>query len=173
MKKYVQSIGIVRIIPYIVWLNKNQITMKNLICCLVISVFLLACTQEEKSPIEGAWKNFLFQSISTDSLGKTITIDYKIDVVKMWSEKNFSFIGQWNQDSIIKDFYGGGTYKLDGNKYEENVVYHFSRPGKIWDYNLKGLLEIRNDTLIQTAPVDENGQIIKSRYFIEKYVRLN
>ena len=117
--------------------------MKNLICCLVISVFLLACTQEEKSPIEGAWKNVLFQVISTDSLGKTITIDYKIDVVKMWSEKNFSFIGQWNQDSIIKDFYGGGTYKLDGNKYEENVVYHFSRPGKIWDYNLKGLLEIR------------------------------
>lgn len=54
--------------------------MKDLICRLAISVFLIACTQEEKSPIEGAWKNVFFQNISNDSLNKTIIIDFKIEL---------------------------------------------------------------------------------------------
>ena len=101
-----------------------------------------------------------------------VTPNYDIDVVKMWSEKNFSFVGQWKQDTIIQDFYGGGTYTLEGNRYYENVVYHFTQPGKVMNYNLKGLLELRNDTLIQTSPVDDNGRIDEIRHSVEKYIRL-
>jgi hypothetical protein len=121
---------------------------------------------------QGAWKNVSFQGVSKDSLGKIVTKNYNVTFVKMWSEKNFSFIGQWKQDTIIKDFYGGGSYMLEGNRYEEYVVYHFSKPGSIMNYVLKGLLELRNDTLIQTAPVDDNGKVIEKNYSVEKYVRV-
>jgi hypothetical protein len=40
------------------------------------------------------------------------------------------------------------------------------------NYVLKGLLELRNDTLIQTAPVDDNGKVIEKNYSVEKYVRV-
>jgi hypothetical protein len=40
------------------------------------------------------------------------------------------------------------------------------------NYDLKALLELRNDTLIQTSPVDDNGQINEKKYSIEKYVRV-
>jgi hypothetical protein len=145
---------------------------KTLLLGLIISLIITCCTnQQNKFPL-GAWKNVKFQSIITDSLGKIVINNYNIDVVKMWSEKNFSFVGQWKQDTVIRDFYGGGTYKLEGNRYEENVVYHFSQPGKVWNYTLKALLELRNDTLIQTSPVDDNGQINKNRYSIEKYIQI-
>ncbi len=38
---------------------------------------------------------------------------------------------------------------------------------------MKMKLEIRNDTLIHTYPLDENDKVHKSNYFIEKYVRLD
>lgn len=145
---------------------------KSLFSGLIISIIIVSCTNQQNKFPQGAWKNVQFRSISTDSLGKIVTNNYNVDVVKMWSEKNFSFIGQWKQDTIIKDFYGGGTYKLEGNKYEENIVYHFSQPGKVMNYTFKALLELRNDTLIQTSPVDDNGQIKKNRYSIEKYIQV-
>ena len=139
---------------------------------LVIALIIGSCAQETVKFPQGAWKNVSFQSVSKDSLGNMVTTNYDIDVVKMWSEKNFSFVGQWKQDTIIRDFYGGGTYTLEGNRYYENVVYHFTQPGKVMNYNLKGLLELRNDTLIQTSPVDDNGRIDENRHSVEKYIRL-
>ncbi|MDF1571794.1 MAG: hypothetical protein P1P82_09285 [Bacteroidales bacterium] len=132
---------------------------------------LLEKSEKNKFP-QGAWKNVKFQHIFTDSLGKTVTNDYNIDFLKMWSEKNFSFIGHWKQDTLIRDFYGGGTYKLEGNRYEEHVVYHFTQPGKVMNYTLKALIELKNDTLIQISPVDDNGQIDKKSYSIEKYIQV-
>lgn len=148
--------------------------MKKIVFLSVIaSLIFVSCTQKEtiKFP-QGAWKNVSFQSISKDSLGHVVTTNYKVDFVKMWSEKNFSFIGQWNQDTVIRDFYGGGTYTMEGNRYYEHVVYHFSQPGNVLDFNLKGLLELRNDTLIQMAPVDDYGKINENRHSLEKYIRL-
>ena len=83
-----------------------------------------------------------------------------------------TFLLSVNGSRIIRDFYGGGTYKLKGNRYEENVLYHFSKPGTVLNYTLKALIELKNDTLIQTSPVDDNGQINKNKYSIEKYVQL-
>ena len=146
---------------------------KIVLLSLVVSLIIQSCIQKETTKFpQGAWKNVSFQTIGKDSLGNVATTNYKVDFVKMWSEKNFSFVGQWSQDTIIKDFYGGGTYTLDGNKYSEHVVYHFSQPGMVIDYNLKGLLELRNDTLVQIAPVDDKGKVIEKSHSLEKYVRL-
>jgi hypothetical protein len=69
------------------------------------------------------------------------------------------------------DGYGGGPYKLNGNRYEENIQF-FSVQSVIGQ-TVKMLLEIRNDTLIQTWPLLENGQIDKSNFRQEKYIRLD
>lgn len=36
----------------------------------------------------------------------------------------------------------------------------------------KQILEIRNDTLMKTYPCDDNWEIVRSNYNIEKYIRL-
>jgi hypothetical protein len=65
--------------------------------------------------------------------------------------------------------YGGGKYKLEGNRFEEEAMFHAdtSYIGK----KLRLILEIHNDTLIQKWPADENWNIVKI-YSIEKYIRL-
>jgi hypothetical protein len=42
--------------------------------------------------------------------------------IKTWSKEYFTYVGHGQQDTIMYDFYGGGTYKLDGNKYEEHSI---------------------------------------------------
>ena len=139
---------------------------------LVISLIIGSCAKQESKFPQGAWKNVLSQMIKTDSSGKVTSVDYPVVFTKMWSEKNFSFIGQYKQDTIMRDFYGGGTYELKGNRYDEFEIYHFSKPGSVLNIHNKMLLELRNDTLIQSYPVDDNGQGIKKNYYVEKYIRL-
>jgi len=147
--------------------------MKKLILfSLIISLLIGSCIQQENKFPQGAWKLVQSQGTTTDSSGNIISVNYHPVFTKMWSEKNFSFIGQWQQDTIIRDFYGGGTYKLEGTRYEETEIYHWSRPKTVLNEKLKMLLELRNDTLIQTYPVDDNGQIDKTNFYVEKYIQL-
>jgi len=148
--------------------------MKNLILfSLIISLLIGSCVQQENKFPQGAWKLVQSQGTRTDSSGNVVSINYHPVFTKMWSEKNFSFIGQWQQDTIIRDFYGGGTYKkLEGNRYEETEIYHWSRPKTVLNEKFKMLLDLKNDTLIQTYPIDDNGQIDKTNFYIEKYIRL-
>jgi hypothetical protein len=69
---------------------------------------------------------------------------------------------------LTHDNYGGGTYTLKGDRYEENVLY----AGKaIMNRKVKMIQEIKNDTLIQKWPADENWKL-GEKYSIEKYIRL-
>ena len=79
--------------------------MKNFLLCLIISLIISSCANQESNFPQGAWKNVQFQAVSVDSLGNKAIKNYDIDFVKMWSEKKFSFVGHWNQDTIVKDFY--------------------------------------------------------------------
>ena len=89
----------------------------------------------------------------------------------MWSEKNFMFVGRWQQDSVTIDNYGFGTYILNGNEYEETVMYHFMK--EYQDQKIKMTLELKNDTLVQVYhPVDSTGKSIENISSVEKYVRL-
>lgn len=63
----------------------------------------------------------------------------------------------------------GGTYTLEGNKYMENVIYHANK--EYVGTKVRLLLEIRNDTLTQSYPADENWKL-SVKYSIEKYVRV-
>ena len=139
---------------------------------LIISLIILSCSQQKSRFPQGAWKLVYSQGTETDSLGNVKAIDYHPTSVQIWSEKNFAFIGQWKQDTVIRDFYGGGTYTLNGNHCEAKVMYHWSQPRTVLDWTLKLLLEQRNDTMIFTYPLNDNWEIDKKNYYVEKYIQL-
>ena len=89
----------------------------------------------------------------------------------MWSESHFIFVGYFDVDSIHYENYGCGTYTLEGNHYTEMIQYHVGA-----DYvgqEVKMLVEVSNDTLTQTWPVDDEWNVDTDNYRIEKYVRLD
>jgi len=81
------------------------------------------------------------------------------------------FVGRFQSDTTYTDNFGGGKYTLDGNKYEEEIIYN-SNTGYV-GAKVRMLLEQRNDTLIQTYPVNEIGEPNKNNHFVEKYVQLD
>lgn len=154
----------------------NPITMKPiLLCCLMIALFLGACTDKNStmikgsSELEGAWKLVYAKSVGSDSTASVFRLNYAGSQMKMWSKDHFSFVGMFKQKTAIIDNFGGGTYKLSGNRYTETYLYNAAEDYVELDEMM--LLEIKNDTLIQTYPVDENGKIDPKSYNIEKYVR--
>jgi hypothetical protein len=149
--------------------------MKTLYLTLTVVVLLLLGTnvaqaQDKKSSIEGAWQLVNSRSMVGDKIMSEFPVNYTGSELKIWTKTHWTFVSRFKQDSTFSDDFGGGTYKLDGNKYDENVVYHSVKTyvGK----NLKMLLEIKNDTLTQSYFLDKNGQLFKLGYTIEKYIRL-
>jgi len=148
------------------------VTIKNILfLSLIISLIIGSCTQKEvKSPIEGVWQQVGFSSVS----GDTVT-NYKLpspvfgSQIKTWSKNYFTFIGIMKIDTTDIDLYGSGTYTLNGDKYEENIIYHNDKT--LIKTKFKALLEIRNDTLIQKGVLPDDWTLPR-KYGIEKYVRL-
>jgi hypothetical protein len=143
---------------------------KIILLSLIIALIIGSCTQQEvKSRIEGVWQRVSFTWVS----GDTIT-NYNLpspelgSQIKMWTKDYWTFVGIIKTDTTDVDLYGGGTYTLNGNKYEENIIYHNDKPSI--NTKFKALLEIKNDTLIQINNILEDWKR-PSRYGIEKYVR--
>jgi hypothetical protein len=143
---------------------------KILFLSLIISLIIGSCTQQGNKLPQGAWQFIQSQAIIKDSVMNMFPVKYSGSDIKMWSENHFLSVGQIKMDTTFMDIYVGGTYKLEGNRYEESILYHVNK--KAVGQKVKMLLELRNDTLIQTYPVDDNGLPIKSGYSIEKYIRL-
>jgi beta-lactamase regulating signal transducer with metallopeptidase domain len=123
-------------------------------------------TTSEK--IEGAWKTFLSQKIEN---GKTITLitsDSKYTEMKVWTKDYYAYVG--NQGYGSYSFGGSGTYKLNGNLYEENIIY--SPVGSTQGQTVKLILEIKNDTLTQIWPIDASGKYDKLNCNIIKMVKM-
>jgi len=80
----------------------------------------------------------------------------------MWSKNHWLCIGRHKKsDGTSSDLYAGGTYTLDGNHYQESIMYHNRTD---WVGNKpKMVLEIKGDSLIQTYVADEKWQINKSK----------
>lgn len=137
---------------------------------LIFYMINFSCNNVEKSPIEGAWQltSEYYKS------GERTVAEFPVDItggeIKIWSGINFIFVGRFKQDTVFTDSYGGGTFKLEGNLYEESVQYH-SVPDYVGQ-KVKIFLEVKNDTIIQTYPVDDNGKVYTSEYYIEKWVRI-
>lgn len=73
--------------------------------------------------------------------------------IKIFTKKDFTYAGYFRLDSLTHDNYGGGTYALEGDRYEENLLY----AGKsAINRKVRLILEVQNDTLTQKWPADEN-----------------
>lgn len=118
--------------------------------------------------IEGAWKYVLSEKVVNGNKIVLIAPGTAYEEMKIWTKGYFAFVG--NQGMGGYPFGGSGTYKLNGNLYEESVIY---APG----YNpsspkVKLRLEIAKDTLTQIWPVDDAGKYDNLNYNIIKMVRM-
>jgi hypothetical protein len=134
-------------------------------------LFISSCTQPAKSPIEGSWQLVSGRWMDGDSLIGEFPGKLTVSAIKMWSKGHVLFVGQFKSDTIVMDSYGGGPYKLEGNQYEETLQF-FAWKSEIGN-TVKMVVEIKNDTLIQTWPLGTNGQVDKSNFNQEKYIRLD
>lgn len=139
---------------------------KAIFLSLIIAMIIGSCTQGKKSPIEGTWKLVYYKPASTD---KTFPANFKGGQIKTWSNGYFTFVGHYELDTLIVDNYGAGTYKFEGNRCEVMRLYH-SNKSLVGTTN-RWLIEIRNDTLIQKQPADENWNLVE-KFGTEIYVRV-
>jgi hypothetical protein len=150
--------------------------MKTRILFLImIAVTIAGCTKKETTKIEsdqleGTWKLVYAKSFGSDSMASQFKLNYFGSQMKMWNKNHFCFTGLFKQKTTILDNFGGGTYKLNGNLYEESYLYNAAEDKVGMD--VKMLLEIIHDTLIQTYPVDENQKFDPKAYNVEKYIRM-
>ncbi len=146
--------------------------MKTRILCFALIVFSLNCYSQQKPIVlEGAWKVVQLQSINGDKVDTYFPGKSEVDVIKIWSGNRFMNVGRSKSGTTVTDMFASGTFKLDGSKYEENIAYLFYKP---WEgTTVKMSMVLKNDTLIQTYPVDDKGQPDKNGASIEKYIMLD
>ena len=144
---------------------------KNLLIYLIIPILMGSCAQEKVSPMEGAWKLAYEYEISGDNTTLLFPGTSKGSEIKMWSGDRWALVGVFIQDSTLTDNFGGGKFTLEGPNYQEIVQYHSA--AEYLGQTVKLFLEIKYDTLTQIWPVDDEGEIIKSHYYMEKWVRID
>jgi hypothetical protein len=146
--------------------------MGRIICYVMVTSFIImSCETKENRYPQGPWQLIETQSVTNGTVETTYPGVLVGKEFKTWTEKNFMFVGRWIENSITTDNYGFGTYTLDGNKYEETILYHFNRPYE--GQTIKMKLDYRNDTLFQVYHrLDSTGKSDEKVYSVEKYIRL-
>ena len=141
--------------------------MKKTVLLILIFPFIIgSCTKDESHPFEGVWKLIYYTNGEISYPGEITGSGAKV-----WTKGGFAFVGEYQIDTVTIDNYGWGTYKIsESTRYEESIIFHHSAPS-LNGQTLKMHLELRNDTLIQSWPVDEDWNL-EEDHRIEKYVRL-
>lgn len=143
--------------------------MKKLIfLCLIIFVTIGSYAQENKSPLDGTWRcvSMGTQKMTDSSFPAMI----RNGTIKSFSKEYFTFVGHFDTDTVSPDVYGAGTYTLNGNKYEEHIMFHNLK--SLIGLKFKAIDEIRDDTLYHSYNANANSWDLGENYFTEKYVRL-
>ncbi|MFN2313548.1 MAG: hypothetical protein ABR531_03775 [Bacteroidales bacterium] len=143
---------------------------KILIISTSLLLLLAGCSQEPANPVVGAWDLIYAKQVSNDTTTATFPGTYQGNQVKMWSDNYWMFVGKFKQDTITEEGFGGGSYTLEGIVYKETIKYHSS--DDIVGETLRMRIVVKNDTLIQVWPADEKGEVNKSNYTSERYVRV-
>ena len=143
---------------------------KIAILCSALLVLISSCKQEPLNPVIGAWDLIYAKQVRNDSTIATFPGDYQGSQVKMWCNNYWMFVGEFSMDTIKSEGFGGGSYQLEGIVYKESIKYHSS--DDFVGETLRMRIVVANDTLIQVWPADETGEVDKSNYQSEKYVRV-
>ena len=137
---------------------------------LIIWLILPACNKQEGKFLLGSWEMVQMQMVNKGKVTNYFSDRYNVSQTKVWTENRFIFVGKYSVDTLVTYRYGVGKYTLNGNLYEEDILYHFDqsyegRKNKIW-------VEVRHDTLLHIFPVDDLGKPNQVTHWIEKYVRI-
>lgn len=146
--------------------------MKTLLSflCLATLLFLGSCNQQNSNPLEGAWQIISGDIYSGGTLQTKMKTADNATEIKIFTKTYYSFTGQVKTDTAVVDVCGAGTYTLDGTHCVETLLYYTPDPNAVGS-STPMLVEIKNDTMIQRWPCDENWEI-GSDYYIQKWVRL-
>lgn len=152
----------------------------KIIFYLVLTLIIASCTNnktenieennEQVSPIEGVWEVVYFKFVENEPLIWEYPGNIILKQKKIWTSEHFMYTGIFRNDTISMDNFGNGTYQLDGNHYQENII-NLKKEGAD-TFKVKLLLEIKNDTLIQKWPANDNWEIDPVKHNIEKYIRV-
>jgi len=130
---------------------------------------------EEQYPNDkllGAWNMVAYKNVNNGSLAYSFPNgNVTGKQIKVWTNGHFTFSGEFEFDGEKTDNYGGGSYTMNGNISEEYIEYFSSKPSI--GTTVKLMMEFKGDTLIQTYPVDADGNFDKNNYSVEKYVKLD
>jgi hypothetical protein len=142
--------------------------MKRIVLVGVIILLASSCIQKKSLTVEGAWKLVSSLHYGFDSVPYHLPDEN--NNFKIYSENHVMYVGQYfYRHDLIQD-YGFGTHAVKGGIITENITFH-SNPTAVFGEE-KMLLEIKNDTLIQTGTIDNTGKLLnKNDYFIHKYIR--
>ncbi len=146
----------------------------------MISAGLLLCTFscQQKEPtvkndiLEGTYRLVNTETIKGKDTTHTMIDSAKTEMIKMFNNTHFAFLNHdksKGKDSLVSYSSGGGTYKLKGNQYTENLEYCTYREWEGREFHFT--LEKRADTLIQTGEEDIPELGVKQK-IKEVYVRV-
>jgi len=154
----------------------KKIQTIHLIILVLLMAGFISKAQESSSTgnsetfdITGAWNLVYARTVSGDKVIREFTGNKTGNQIKIWSENHFASIGKYQNGDQESDYYSAGTYTLDKNRYQETILFYKdknwvgSKPQKYF--------EIKGDTLFQTWPVNDSGEIDKTHYSVEKYIK--
>ncbi len=130
-------------------------------------------TNIETPDLKGAWLLVKIKMVSNGQVDFEIPGNVTGSQVKLWSDEYFSATGKFHiedNDSDMDNF-AGGSYEIAGNHYQEMIIYHAS--DEIVGSQANMIMELKGDSLIQTWPVTESGEIDWDNYSQETYVKLD
>jgi hypothetical protein len=152
--------------------------MKQASTILLLFVLLTACNPpakegaDKKTSIIGTWE--LISATSTQKDSTFSTFNPKNRMIKIITPTHFAFFNhdlRMGKDTASASYSaGGGTYRLAGDAYTENLEYFNEREWEGHSFNFK--VTIQNDTLTQQG-IEKIEQLGIDRIITEKYKRTN
>ncbi len=143
--------------------------MKKFYVPLVAILFLFfsnSCCK--KNQVEGTWELVSAKWYSDTTMVEFPNSEYDREL-KMFGKTHVIFI---RQDTTNEDlfFSGGGTYKLEGNKYTETVdfISWGSGIGSICTYEC----QFRDSMMITTGPLNEKGDKLPGFQLHEEWKKI-
>ena len=138
---------------------------------LIAALFMQSCSSNTTTPIEGTWRLAYEYEVRNGDSNCIFPGSSRGSELKMWTGNRWSLVGVFIEDSVMTDNYAGGTFTLKENDYREMVEFH-SAPEYLGQ-TVRLFLEIREDTLIQIWPVNEEGEPDPEHHYMEKWVRMH
>ncbi len=155
--------------------------MRKLLLGALLGFSITACQSEpkqEKIPAEQVAKNELigtWELVSNTIHRGDSVIDEDLTgsrMIKIINETHFAFLNhdlkKGEDSTLVKFVAGGGSYILNGNKYQENLEYCNFRTWENHDFEFE--IQFKGDTLVQSG-IEKSDELGVAQKIIETYVR--